>query len=139
LLAEHQWIENSRKGPKDGEVAGSVPASRMAALAAVRHRLETPWQALLDGVASSIDPHSAFLAIEPDWSQRRVQLLGEARDMPAVLALVRRLEALPSLNHAQLVEHEIDAAAPQRPIRFSIDARWVHAPDPALAESAAER
>jgi hypothetical protein len=139
VLTEQQRIESSRKRPGHDGVAGSVPESRMAALADLRHRLGTPWQVLLDEVASSIDPDSALLAIEPDWPQRRVQLLGEARDMPAVLALVRRLEALPSLDHAQLVEHEVDSVAPQRPVRFSIGARWVPVPEPAWPESAAER
>jgi Tfp pilus assembly protein PilN len=139
VLAEQERIESSRKEPRDAEVAGSVTASRMAALADIRHRLGTPWQVLLDEVASSIDPDSALLAIEPDWPQRRVQLLGEARDLPAVLALVRRVEAMPSMEGAQLVEHEVDLVAPQRPVRFSIGARWVPGLEPARAESAAER
>lgn len=90
----------------------------------VLDRLALPWDSLFADVESAVVPDVALLGVQPDPHGRVVNLEGEARDLKALLTFLARLEAAPGLVDAHLTRHEIRMNDPNRPIAFTIQARW---------------
>lgn len=91
-------------------------------------RLSAPWGDLLEGVESAMSGDVALLSMEPDLSLQEVRLLGEARNVEAVLQFVNRIEKPAVLGVPHLESYQLQLQDPQRPVRFSLVTRWEVAP-----------
>ncbi|MCL2591311.1 MAG: hypothetical protein FWD67_10675 [Betaproteobacteria bacterium] len=91
----------------------------------VIEQLDTPWLDLFDAVETAYDDNVTLLGIEPEPDRREVRLLAEAKDTEAMLAYVRQVRQSPVLRDAWLANHQINLQDPLRPVRFSINARWL--------------
>lgn len=94
---------------------------------AVEH-LALPWDELFRQVEAASYERVALLAIEPDAQKRELSITGEALDYLAVLTYVARLGEHGMLTDVHLVRHEMREDAPQRPLQFTVAARWKAAP-----------
>lgn len=90
----------------------------------VLDRLALPWDPLFADIEAAVVPDVALLGVQPDPRARVVNLEGEARDLKALLTFLARLDAAPGLTDAHLTRHEIRMNDPNRPIAFTIQARW---------------
>jgi hypothetical protein len=89
--------------------------------------LATPWgQLLRDLEAAAVDSQKsvALLAIEPDRESHKVTITAESRTLPAAVAFAERLQHSEALLDPLLDNHEVQADAQYRPVRFQITASW---------------
>lgn len=91
-------------------------------------QLALPWDELFRQVEAASYERVALLAIEPDAHKRELSITGEARDYLAVLTYVARLGEREMLSDVHLVRHETREDAPQRPLQFTVAARWKGGP-----------
>lgn len=95
---------------------------------AVLIQLDVPWDELFDAVETSTRGEVALLGIEPEPKQEQVRIIGEAKDYPAVLDYVRRLEESAPLKSVYLQNHEVQAQDQERPVHFVLGATWKERP-----------
>jgi hypothetical protein len=103
----------------------------------ILRELALPWEPLFGLIEGALKADAALLAIEPDAGKGVLRIRGEARDYPAILAFMRRLEA-PSqtlgaaapqvLSGVHLLNHEIREDVAERPYLFTLAASWRTAP-----------
>lgn len=120
---ESQQLPQARRG------SGKAPAPEAAAeLVRANHvlrQLATPWNELFAAVEGAVGEHVALLGIQPDPAGARVTLSGEARSIGEALWFAQRLAAGGTLADAFLTGHEFRRDGAQRPVRFTLSARWV--------------
>ncbi|ACB36135.1 hypothetical protein Lcho_3881 [Leptothrix cholodnii SP-6] len=116
----------------------------LAAARQVLQELALPWEPLFRLIEGALMADAALLAIEPDAGKGALRIRGEARDYPAILAFMRRLEASPGdgagttpardpegaplLAGVHLLNHEIREDVAERPYLFTLVASWRTAP-----------
>jgi hypothetical protein len=87
-------------------------------------RLSLPWDKLFGALESAASERVALLAVEPDSKTGTVTISGDSKDYLAALGYVLELSHSDSLSKVQLVRHEMKANDPQRPVAFTVTARW---------------
>jgi hypothetical protein len=92
--------------------------------AEIARQLATPWQKLFQSVERAYSEEVALLSVQPDAQRGSVSIIGEAREYGDVLTFVRRLNQHAPLGDVHLVGTEIKESDPQRPMVFTIAARW---------------
>lgn len=90
----------------------------------VIRRLSLPWDALFRAMETAAFENVALLGVQPDAQQSSVNLAGEARAYADVLTYMSRLERSGALTNVRLLSHEIRRDDPQRPVAFTVAARW---------------
>ena len=90
--------------------------------------LALPWEPLFKSIESSIGKDTALLAIEPDAGKRMLRISGEARNYPAVLGFMVRLEQAQVLTAVHLISHQLREDSAERPVQFTLAASWRAAP-----------
>jgi hypothetical protein len=91
-------------------------------------QMNVPWGELFTAIESADEGRVGLLQIQPDARSRTVLMGGSARDLPAVLAYMTRLEATGRLKDVVLMSHEIKLKEPGTPVAFQLLARWVEGP-----------
>lgn len=117
--------------PARAVAAEPVSEETQRELAGARRLLEElalPWEALFRSIEGAVDRDTALLSVEPDAGRRAVQISGEARDYPAVLRFMERLEKGPALARVHLLSHEVRQDDADRPTLFTLAASWKVAP-----------
>ncbi|MCB5186030.1 PilN domain-containing protein [Methylobacillus gramineus] len=94
----------------------------------VLEQLGRPWPAMLGRLEQAMSIDVAILSIRPDAGKGRLRISGEAKDIPALLAYIKRLELIPEMTDVVLEEHELveqpQSAGISRSVQFGISARW---------------
>ena len=91
---------------------------------AVLSELGRPWPTLFAILEETTQPEIALLAIRPDAAKGRLRIAGEARRLADALEYTRKLAATGHMTDVVLEEHEVVASDQQRPVRFTLSARW---------------
>lgn len=91
-------------------------------------QMNVPWGELFEAIESADAGGVALLQVQPDARSRTVLMGGSARDLPAVLAYMTRLERTERLKDVVLMSHEIKLKEPGTPVAFQLLARWVEGP-----------
>lgn len=99
-------------------------AAELAQAHEIAAQLALPWDPLFRAVEAATPADIALLGVEPNAQKRNLRLVGEGKDIHAVLGYVRQLEAQPLLRDVYLLDHGTSDADPQRPARFVIEAAW---------------
>lgn len=117
-----------RASPALSERASDSPEIREQIKRAndVLAQMNIPWGDLFAAVESAQDPTVSLLAVSPDIRTRTVQIAGQGRDLPAVLAYMERLQAT-KLQDVVLATHEAKVREPGQPVEFTVLARWMEA------------
>lgn len=123
---EQRLAEAQQRGPAPARARAPDAATLRDIEAANRiaARLTLPWEALFHEIEVAQTRDVALLAIQPNVARRSVQLDGEARNADATLEYIAALEAQPALANVSLLSHEIRQDDAEKPVRFSIQARW---------------
>jgi hypothetical protein len=91
---------------------------------AVLQQMNVPWGDLFAAIESAENDNVALLAVQPDPRSRSVMLGGQARDLPAALNYIERLERTGRLRDVVLMSHEIKTKEPGQPVAFVASGAW---------------
>lgn len=91
-------------------------------------QLTLPWDTLFKDIDSSQKDQVALLAIEPDPAKHVIKIMGEAKDLDAMLGYIRFLQKKESLTGVYLQSHHIEQQTAEKPVRFALLASWVIKP-----------
>ena len=94
-----------------------------AAETVVRH-LTLPWATLIETLENVTTKDVAVLQIQPDALQRNLRITAEARNADAMWHYVRSLAAANTLEAVHLINHQVQADDPQKPLQFSVQASF---------------
>lgn len=106
--------------------ASAGPGGAAPDFAQLQSQLASPWDDPLRALEAHRNPAVALLAI--DAQAQRLRLVGEARDMDAVVAWLEGLRGSPSIAAADLSGHEMRQDGDIGRLRFTVDMRWRVAP-----------
>jgi Tfp pilus assembly protein PilN len=104
---------DSRELQQEARVANSV-----------LRQIAVPWDTLFREIETNTDESIALLSVQPDLQSRTVRIAGEAKNLPALLGYIRRLDATRALSNVYLTGHEVKTRDAQRPVSFSLVAAW---------------
>jgi len=112
-------------------ISSDAPKLADATIQEIRHanqvidQITLPWDRLFRAVESVANGRVALLGITPDQKGGTVELSAEAADVEAMFDYVKRLQRAPSLAQVYLLNHQVNARDPQRPVRFTVTASWM--------------
>lgn len=87
-------------------------------------QLSLPWDALFNAVEPSGARNIALLSLEPDPGNGTITIRGEAKDFGALLSYTKQLSTSGIFDSVMLKSHRIQQEDPEKPLRFSLLARW---------------
>lgn len=87
--------------------------------------LNLPWREILEVFEAKTLANVALLALEPDSQKRLLRITAEAKAPEDMADFLEMLAAEPRFPEVTLTRHEINEQDPNRPIRFTMEARWV--------------
>jgi hypothetical protein len=122
--AHLQGTSTASSAPAAAASGEKTVETEFSEAADIARQLATPWQKLFQSVERAYSEEVALLSVQPDAQRGSVSLVGEAKGYRDVLSFVRRLNHEAPLGDAHLVGTEIREADPQRPLVFTIAARW---------------
>ncbi len=128
--SELKWRKLKKTQSKESRPAPEKKAeweqlqAELKAANRVLTRLSMPWDALFQEMEASIDEQVALLSVEPDTEKRELRITAEAKNLGAMLAYMKRLQAIALFKDAHVSSHQIQLQDPQRPVRFMLSARW---------------
>ncbi|MDH4560069.1 pilus assembly protein [Pseudomonas sp. BN411] len=127
--AELERVEQQlqKRGLRQAPMSASEEKARAASVAEMRRitaQMNLPWDGLFAMLESQPRKDIALLSLAPDARKGQLRIAAEARDLPAMLAFHRELEASDALSDVSLLNHEMVAEQAERPIRFNLLASW---------------
>lgn len=102
-----------------------IPAAQAAAVNSAILQLNLPWRELQDAVQGATPPTIALVALEPDARKQVLKITAEAQSSDAMVDYVAALKQQETFSAVALSRHEIQQAAPNRPLRFELEATWL--------------
>lgn len=112
-----------RNGQPGNEPETALTAEQGKALRQAENTIRIDWEALYRHIDRATGEDLVLLGITPNTAAHTLQLSGEARNLPAILAFIEALRQAP-LEQVALLSHKIKSDDPQRPISFEIAANW---------------
>jgi hypothetical protein len=96
----------------------------LVAAQGIINRLAIPWNDLFNALEAANTENVSLLTVEPEPDSGILLLTGEAKNFPALLTYIARLENNKFFGKVGLTKHEIRRDEPQRPLFFSVSAAW---------------
>lgn len=96
----------------------------LAEMRRVSAQMNLPWGQLFGTLEAIRMEDVALLSLAPDARKRKLRISAEARSLEAMLEFHRRLEQSDNLSDVSLLNHEVLAQEPERPVRFNLLATW---------------
>ena len=118
LLPQQQMIK---------PVIAPVSSQQLAQLREDFNVLATPWNELLDAIEQSDMLDIALLGIDPSVKKQQVTLTGEAKNLATILQYINKLSQQTMLSQVILQKHVVNEAVNEKPVSFSIIAKWDNA------------
>lgn len=122
--AEQQLGTRPRAQPTLNAAQSREQAENLAQMRSLSQQLQRPWERLFGMLESLPQDDVALLTLTPDARKGQVRISAEARDLEAMLAFHKRLEASGELRDVSLLNHEIQVKQPERPVQFNLSASW---------------
>lgn len=113
------------KAANSGKPGDHPYSAEMKQANEVIDQLARPWDQLFGAVEEAAGKDVALLAVQPEKTKRMVMISGEARDVAAMLAYMRRLNKAQQLSNVDLLSHQIQQQDPQKPVHFNLSAKWI--------------
>jgi hypothetical protein len=88
----------------------------------VVRQLTLPWSDIVRAIESASMREVGVLNMQPDAQQRVLKLTAEAKTREAMFEYVRRVAQTKGLSDVYIVNHQVQADDPSRPIQFSVQA-----------------
>ena len=113
-------------------LARTAPVQRLEAtspeelkqVAIIVESLTIPWQPLMLAIERADMTDIALLSIEPNVKKQQVLLVGEAKNLQAVLRYIEQLEAQAALHEVYLQKHMVEETDISKPVTFGVLAKW---------------
>jgi len=86
--------------------------------------LTTPWDALLSALEAIQTPDIALLNLQPNKKKQLLTLTGQAKNIQTMLRYVEAVSSLKMLSNAYLQNHVVDTNDSNKPVNFTIVAKW---------------
>lgn len=115
-----------RTGPKSTMDVMQLAAEIKHANEIIR-QLNQPWDKLFMALESAANNQVALLSIQPDTRKQLIHISGEAKNLEAILDYLAQLRGQETLAQIVLTNHEIKLQDPDKPVRFSLSAKWATA------------
>ncbi|AOE87546.1 pilus assembly protein [Pseudomonas sp. TCU-HL1] len=127
--ADLQRVEQhlQKRGLRQAPLSATDEKAHAASVTEMRRitaQMNLPWDGLFAMLEAQPRQDVALLALAPDARKGQLRIAAEARDLPAMLAFHRELEASDALSDVSLLNHEMVAEQAERPIRFNLLATW---------------
>lgn len=127
--ADLQRVEQHlhKRGLRQAPLTAGEEQARAASVAEMRRitaQMNLPWDGLFAMLEAQPRQDVALLSLAPDARKGQLRIAAEARDLPAMLAFHRELEASDDLSDVSLLNHEMVAEQAEHPIRFNLLASW---------------
>lgn len=113
-------------GPaQPGLVMGSAQqGAGMTELQRISSQMRRPWVELFSTLESLPLQDVALLSLRCDAHKGQLRISAEARNLEAMLDFHRRLEDSEALSDVSLLNHEVIASQPERPVLLNLQASW---------------
>ena len=108
-------------------VTAPVSSQQLTQLMEDFNVLATPWNELLDSIEQSDMPDIALLGIDPSVKKQQLILTGEAKNLATILQYINKLSQQATLSQVVLQKHVVNEASNEKPVSFSIIAKWDNA------------
>lgn len=119
LALSRQSPPGSGGGPAAADFALEVSQAK-----SIVQELTLPWGRLFQAIESSGSKDVTLLALEPAPERAVVKIGGEAKNMPALLDYMRRLQDCDAFSAVYLQSHQVQLQDAQKPVRFVLLAKW---------------
>jgi Tfp pilus assembly protein PilN len=128
---ENLYLINRQLPKQSSEIAKAIePAISNKQLTQIRddfNVLATPWDELFDSIEKSDMPDVVLLGLEPSIKKQQVTLIGEAKNLASILQYISKLEQQATMSQVYLQKHNVNETSNEKPVSFSIVARWDNA------------
>jgi len=105
-------------------LSSSMQEEEFKRVNAMLNQLSLPWGEIFAAVEKAATRNVALLQMEPDAQKRLLKITAEARDHNAMLEYVRRLAEDKAFSNVHLLNHQVQARHPQRPVQFAVQATF---------------
>lgn len=119
LATQIAALEQTRPRTVSRPVAQTDNAAQIAQTR-IASQLAYSWQPAFDALAAARSKKIALLSLEAVQSKAQLKLVAEARQLADAVAYIDALQQQPGIKRAALIQHELRADDPQKPVRFSI-------------------
>lgn len=116
--------ESMPRTEKKSTMDGTQLAAEITHANTIIRQLNLPWDKLFMALEATSNNQVALLSIQPDTRKQLIHLSGEARNLEAVLDYLAQLRDQETLAQIALTSHEIKLQDPDKPVRFSLSAKW---------------
>ncbi len=123
-LQDHMTVRHAPNMEAQSKEDQAALTEQLRQTNAVLSELGRPWPALFTLLEEKAGAQIALLALRPDAAKGRVRIAGEARDLIALLHYVRSLSQSGLLTDVVLEQHEVVDSDAEKPVRFTLAARW---------------
>lgn len=98
------------------------PAARAdtSAYTGIAAQLSYTWQPAFDAVAAARSNKIALVSLDAIQAKSQLKLVAEARQLADAIAFIEALQQQPGVRRATLIQHEVQADAVEKPVRFNI-------------------
>ena len=119
LAAQIVALEQARPRPAAKPVsrAGDAAQTTRARIAA---QLAYSWQPAFDALAATRSGKIALVSLDAVQAKAQLKLVAEARQLADAIEFIEALQQQPGIRRAALIQHEVQADDPQKPVRFNI-------------------
>lgn len=114
IAALEQAAPRAAARPAAADTATQTAQTDVAAL------LAYSWQPAFEALANALDDTVALVSLDASQARSQLKLVAEARTLAEAVALIDRLQQQPGVKRAALVQHEVQAEADQKPVRFNL-------------------
>jgi nitrate reductase NapAB chaperone NapD len=116
LSAQIATLETAkqRTAAKPVARAGTTAYSRIAA------QLAFSWQPAFEALAATHSNKIALVSLDAIQAKSQLKLTAEARQLADAIAFIEALQQQPGVKRATLIQHQVQAEADQKPVRFDI-------------------
>ncbi|MDD0974753.1 PilN domain-containing protein [Pseudomonas fontis] len=121
---EQQLGIRPRSQPALTSAQSREQAESLAQMRSLSQQLQRPWERLFSMLEGLPQDDVALLTLTPDARKGQVRISAEARDLEAMLAFHKRLEASGELRDVSLLNHEIQVKQAEHPVQFNLSASW---------------
>lgn len=115
------------KGARTGQTPSYRPGTVERELAFARatiHKIALPWNEFFKALSTSNVEDVDLLSVEPNIDSGTVQVTAEAKDLPAMLTYLARLESNKHFRSVGVTHHEIKRNDPLRRVSFTVVVSW---------------
>lgn len=100
--------------------ANAEETATLATQHAIAAQLRYAWQPAFEAVSGALTPRIALLALEGSQAKSQLRLTAEARELADAVSFIDTLAQQAGVCRAELLQHELQAGNPEKPVRFSV-------------------